>query len=104
MTRDELLRDIRARLERAYGKRLRGVVLYGSAARGEDKPDSDIDVLVLLTGPVMLGQDIHTNVETLFPLMLDIERPIHAVPADVADYEQGAIGLYRIAKAEGITA
>ncbi len=34
MTREELLTEIKTRLEAAYGDRLRGVVLYGSEARG----------------------------------------------------------------------
>ena len=35
-----------------YGTRLAGLVLYGSQAWGEAGDDSDIDVLVLLEGPV----------------------------------------------------
>ena len=50
--RDRVMREIRRRLESAYGARLRGIVLYGSEARGDAGPDSDIDLLVLLEGPV----------------------------------------------------
>ena len=53
MTRVELLKQIKARLAAAYKDRLRGVVLYGSVARGDARPDSDIDVLVLLDGPAV---------------------------------------------------
>jgi predicted nucleotidyltransferase len=31
-----------------YGQRLRGVYLYGSRARGDHRPDSDVDVLIVL--------------------------------------------------------
>jgi predicted nucleotidyltransferase len=48
MDRRELLADIKRRLVAAHGRRLRGVVLYGSEVRGEARPDSDLDVLVLL--------------------------------------------------------
>ena len=34
---------IRAAVERHHGRRVR---LFGSAARGEDRPDSDVDLLV----------------------------------------------------------
>jgi len=51
-----LLARIKSRLHAVYGDRLRGVVLYGSEARGEATPDSDVDILVLLTGPVALGR------------------------------------------------
>jgi predicted nucleotidyltransferase len=40
--------DLRRGLEKIYGPRLRGVYLFGSRARGDDGPDSDLDVLVVL--------------------------------------------------------
>ena len=40
------LNAIQARLQAVYGSRLRGVVLYGSFAKGVASPESDIDVLV----------------------------------------------------------
>jgi predicted nucleotidyltransferase len=33
-----------------YGKRIERVVLYGSRARGEARPDSDYDIAVFLNG------------------------------------------------------
>lgn len=48
MDRDELLTRVKRALQDAFGGRLRGVVLYGSEARGKAEPDSDIDLLVLL--------------------------------------------------------
>ena len=34
-------------LEGIYGERLRGVYLYGSAARDQLTPDSDIDIAII---------------------------------------------------------
>jgi uncharacterized protein len=104
MSRRELAKEIRSRLEFVHGERLRGVVLYGSEARGDARPDSDIDVLVLLDGPIELGKDLHTSIKALYPLVLELERPIHPVPTDVLNYEAGVIALYRIARDEGISA
>ena len=39
---------VEARLRELYGERLRGLVLYGSHARGEADDGSDVDLLVLL--------------------------------------------------------
>ncbi len=44
----ELLRELKEGLEAIYGPRLRGVYLYGSYARDEADPESDVDVLVVL--------------------------------------------------------
>lgn len=46
---DDLERYV-AVLERCYGADLVSVVLFGSRARGEAKPESDIDVLVVVRG------------------------------------------------------
>jgi len=43
-----ILSELHARLSELYGKRLERLVLYGSQARGDAEPDSDIDVLVVL--------------------------------------------------------
>ncbi len=43
-----LLSELKAGLQAIYADRLRGVYLYGSYARGEADPESDLDVLVVL--------------------------------------------------------
>ena len=43
--------EAKARLEALYGDRLVRVVLYGSHARGDARPDSDVDLLVVLHEP-----------------------------------------------------
>lgn len=53
-----ILAELRAGLENVYGDRLARVVLYGSQARGDAEPGSDIDVLVVLNSPVRPGQEI----------------------------------------------
>ena len=91
-------------LNNAFGSRLRGVILYGSEARGEAGPDSDIDVLVLLEGPVTFGPDLRASVRALYPLVLELERPIAVWPVDVRTYEAQEFALYRTIREEGIPA
>jgi predicted nucleotidyltransferase len=45
---DPILTRFRAALDEHYGDRLARVVLYGSRARGDARPDSDYDVAVFL--------------------------------------------------------
>lgn len=102
MDREELLNRIKDCLEDTYGDRLQGVVLYGSEARGEAEPDSDIDLLVLLKGPVQFGKDLRTNIDVLYDLQLEVIRPIHAMPVDVEIFRTGKYAVYRNAQKEGV--
>jgi predicted nucleotidyltransferase len=47
-----ILIELRRRLELLYGDRLVKVILFGSQARGDAGLDSDIDVMLVLKGPV----------------------------------------------------
>jgi len=104
MTTTELLGEIKSRLAQAHGQRLRGVVLYGSEARGQARADSDVDVLVLLDDPIDYGRDLEKNLEALYPLALEIARRISAKPVSALEYETVDCPLYRSAHREGIAA
>jgi uncharacterized protein len=43
-----LLAEFKAKLQQIYGDRLKGVYLYGSQARGDATPQSDVDVIIIL--------------------------------------------------------
>ena len=49
---EETLRWATGRLREIYGPRLKRLVLFGSWARGDARPSSDVDLLVVLEGPV----------------------------------------------------
>jgi predicted nucleotidyltransferase len=102
MLPEELRREIRPRLEAAFRDRFRGVVLFGSEARGEAREDSDVDLLVLLKAPVHLGKDLKAIVDALYPLQLETDRPIHALPVPEETFEAGEFGLYREVRREGV--
>jgi predicted nucleotidyltransferase len=90
-----LLARIKALLQVPYGARLRGVVLYGSGARGETEADSDVDILVLLAGPVDLGKDLETIIRALYPLQLELDQVLEAFPVEEAQYLRGEYAWYR---------
>ena len=45
---DEILKKYVEDVREIYGENLRTIILYGSYARGDFKPDSDIDLMILV--------------------------------------------------------
>ena len=105
-TKPPILEAIHAALAEAFGPRLRGVILFGSEARGTARSDSDIDVLVLLDGKVCLFHDMKAIARVVLPLEETLVPPriIDATPVPYEDFLAGKWALYRTAKKEGIAA
>lgn len=46
--KDEMRRQLVLELSKIFGKSIEKIILYGSVARGDDTPESDIDIAVIL--------------------------------------------------------
>ena len=62
--------ELGTQLRSIYRDRLVRLVLFGSQARGDADPDSDIDVLIVLDGKVNPGEEILRTGETISTLSL----------------------------------
>ena len=102
MNREQLLQGVKHKLEEAFPCRLKGVVLYGSEARRAAAADSDLDLLVLLDGPVEEPHDSRACIDALYPLVLESGRPIHAEPIDAEEYRAAQYPLFQHAAREGV--
>lgn len=47
-TMQNLMEQYVSEIKKIYGLHLRKVILYGSYARGDFRPDSDVDIMILL--------------------------------------------------------
>ena len=101
MTQSEVLPRIKERLAELFGPRFRGLVLFGSVARGEARPDSDIDILCLLES--LKGNELWDITKALYPLQLEFdERELNVFPVDISLYEKADYSLYREIHKEGV--
>ena len=98
-----IVQECKGRLAQHYGERFKGLILYGSMARGTAEPESDIDLLVLLREPFDYFAELETFIDLLYDLQLESGRYLSVRPAGAEDFAAGRIQLYRNAGKEGIT-
>ena len=97
-----ILQELRRRFEQLYGDRLVHLVLFGSRARGDAEPDSDIDVLVVLNGPVNAGEEIGRTGGIIAEVSLENNVVISCVFMDRHRYEHKNGPLLRNIRKEGV--
>ena len=98
----EILREVRAILEPMYGERLRGLVLYGSVARGDYDEDSDVDILVLLDEVRNRGEELRRQVNAVYDYSWEVGHQISLLPVAADSYQSREYPLYAEAFCEGI--
>ena len=104
-TREEALdAAVRARtgLERIYGKRLKGVYLFGSAARGQMDEDSDVDVAVVLDEISDRFEEHERTSEFGSEISIECGTLVTFFFMPESDFLEGRYAAYRAVRQEGI--
>jgi predicted nucleotidyltransferase len=95
------LSDAKRALSDLYGDRLEKVIVYGSQARGEARPDSDVDLMVVLRGSV--DPDAEARRTSRLVLRIAGEHGVALSPLHLSTEEfQGERPLPRVARREGV--
>lgn len=98
---DPVLRKFRVALDEVYGERIERVVLYGSRARGDARPDSDYDVAVFLTDLTDRWDEIDRIVEIETDILWETGAVINALPFRAGAYRERTPLMHELRR-EGI--
>jgi uncharacterized protein len=85
---DPVLRRFRVALEELYGDRLARVILYGSRARGDHRPDSDYDIAVFLRDMPDRGSEMRHLADVETEILFDTGVVINALPFPADAYQE----------------
>ena len=97
VTQDPVLDRFRTAVTETYGDRLERVILFGSRARGDFKPDSDYDVAVFLRDIGGIWDEVRRLADITTSILIDTGAVISAKPfrADSYNGTQPLLGEIR---------
>jgi uncharacterized protein len=95
---DEVLVRFRAAVSEIYGDRLERVVLFGSRARGDAKPDSDYDIAVFIEDAGTFGEESERLAAISTDIRLDTGAVISATPFIAGTYGQRTGFMHELRK------
>ncbi|HKS88541.1 MAG TPA: nucleotidyltransferase domain-containing protein [Stellaceae bacterium] len=88
---DPVLARFAAAARRAYGDRLERIVLYGSRARGDYRPDSDYDVAVFIRDPGDLWDELGVLSKITTDILVGTDAEISAKPLPAGSYREESL-------------
>ncbi len=99
-----ILARLRLGLRRIYGDRLKGVYIFGSQARGEATPDSDLDVLIVLDPLDDYDAEIARTSHLISSLSLDCGTSLSRVFVSQAQWAEGQTAFLQNVREEAVPA
>lgn len=97
-----ILAELRRRFEVLYGERVVQMMLFGSQARGDAEPESDIDVLVVLKGKVSPCKEIDRTLEDVAGLSLQHNAVVSCIFVSEEEFARERSPLLLNVRREGV--
>jgi hypothetical protein len=98
----QIARDVAGDLRRLYDNRLNSVLLFGSWARGDAHPESDIDLLVVLDRVDSVWDELRRMEPVLWRHSFGNDTVVTALPVANGDVEEQKRPVLVRAQAEGL--
>src|SRR6266508_1349800 len=87
----KLLRKLKKELIQIYGDQIHSILLYGSRARGDERPDSDIDILIVLKDEFNYSEMLKRSDDMAAALSLENDVVISRAFVTAKDYKERQI-------------
>ena len=101
-TIDPVLTGFREAMQLLYGPRIERVVLYGSRARGDAKPDSDYDIAVFLRDLSSRWQEVRRIADVELSILDETGAMVHAMPYPAESWRNTSSPLMREIRKDGV--
>ncbi|NES73691.1 MAG: nucleotidyltransferase domain-containing protein [Okeania sp. SIO2D1] len=98
----KILQELKSYLENLYQQQLARIILYGSQARGDAEPDSDIDILIVLKSDFNFYQESKKINNFITDLCLKYEVLLSCTFSTLTQLNNQATAFYRNVGKEGI--
>ena len=98
----DILRELQWALQHELGDQLEDMLLFGSRARGEGRPDSDVDILILLKSEFDYGELIRRTSSLVAALSLEHDIVISRAFATKARFETEQSPFYINVRREAV--
>ncbi|HFQ93494.1 MAG TPA: nucleotidyltransferase domain-containing protein [Anaerolineae bacterium] len=104
MSVQQAIRQFKQAVKEIYGSRLKQVVLYGSWARGDASKESDIDLMVVLSGKVQPGLELDRMIDVITDINLEYDVLISVLPVSEDNFNTLQSPLLLNVRKEGVPA
>lgn len=99
---DPVLMHFQVAVREMYGDRVERLVLYGSRARGDARPDSDYDVAVFLRDLADRDAEMNRLADLATDILYRDGQFIHAMPYRAGSYNDERLPLMHEIRAGGV--
>jgi uncharacterized protein len=98
------MKELKTGLVRIYGDRLKGVYLYGSYARGDYRPGSDVDVMILLSDYKNYWKELRRSSQLASDVSLEYEVTVSRLLIKEVQWQESAMPVVRNIHKDGLPA